>query len=135
MTRRRVVVGLLLVPLACGLLGPSSQFEPLTGKWAGWCCPEGPIHGSAAWYLTLAEDSSGDLTGTVEESVGRGVLMQPRLSSGTVTGERRGLDVELYLTYEDGRRGLFKGEQVSDSLFRGRMAGWNDGLVGFERTP
>ena len=135
MTRWRVgVVGFVLASLACGLLDPGTEFEPLTGKWAGWCCPE-VLDAGGQWYLTLTEESSGDVTGTVEHSEVGGPHLPPIRVSGTVTGRRDGPRVALYFRYEDGRRGQFKGEQVSDSLFRGRMAGWNDGLVGFERTP
>jgi hypothetical protein len=79
------VSGLVFVA-GCGVFDPGPQFGALTGNWAGWCCP-GLFDAGGQWYLALEEDSSGDVTGTVEYIQAGGPAMQPRIVSGTVAGD------------------------------------------------
>ena len=132
----RFIVLTAVLAAGCGVLNPGPEFGALTGNWTGWCCAD-VLDAGGQWYLTLREDSSGDVTGTVEYIEVGGPSMPPTVTSGTVSGRHSGVEVSLGFRYDDGRRDSFTGEQRSDTVFRGSMSGWTSfgpDAVLFERN-
>lgn len=129
---RSLLVGLILA--ACGGITPP-EFGRLTGSWHGGCClgPGLIIDGGVAWSMDLTEDSSGNVSGTVTESESLGPSTHPALTKGTVTGEHEGSDVVLSFRFDDGRRRLFRGQQISETGMEGSMSGYRGEVVGFAR--
>lgn len=131
--RNRVLVSWLVVTMAaCGALVPP-EFGRLTGDWDGWCCPDRIDFGSS-WSVSLVEDSSGEVTGTVTRSEVHSVYTPAIVSEGTVTGDHTGSEVVLYFRYEGGLRGVFRGKQISETTLQGSMSGFRDSVIEFERS-
>lgn len=93
----------------------------------------GFVDGGVSWSMELTEDSAGNVSGTVTRSEALGPSTRPLLTDGTVTGEHEGSDVVLSFSYDDGRRGLFRGQQVSETVMEGSMSGYRDHVVRFAR--
>ena len=122
---------LLILAAACG--GPTApELGRLTGSWAGGCCP-GFFDFGTTWSMYLAEDSSGKVSGTVTQAEVRGPSTHPEVTEGTVMGDHDGTDVVLYFRYTTGRRGVFRGQQISETVMEGSMSGWRGHVVGFSR--
>ena len=116
---------------ACGL-GPNDDFDPLTGPWRGQCCEDLLVPGRL-WILQLAEDGSGNVSGTVETTGLEGSSHPPTNFMGTVTGTSDGDAVVLDFVYEGGQRERFEGRQTSEAGLEGRMDRLRDHVVVFRR--
>ena len=113
--------------------GFGSRWGTLTGEWTGWCC-DGERREGHTWHVDLTEDSSGDLTGSVEEVRVPGPGLPAAVLSGTVTGRQFADKVALYLAYQDGRRDVLNGLLIGETELRANMTGFDFlSMIVFER--
>ena len=136
---KRILCACLLAAVwACSVSEPEPHdpgFGSLTGDWKAWCCPK-VLDSATRWHLSVAEEPSGDVTGTIVRTDYRAFPTPDSTKYvGVVTGRHEGSDVVLVFTYENGDRHRFEGTQVSETTFVGEDEKWSGLKVEFVRVP